>query len=121
MEIYDDNYDEYHSDEYACAEEYIDNGIVDIPEFIYGTKPLVVEDLLVDTLVERMLDYIDSNELEYNSEDEYFSENVPAEQLQELKDLLKNWLQKACRTIVPDYDIKIPFKPIYDEVCQDVV
>ena len=113
--LYDDVSDKYFSDIEVACNWYWESKPEDVPEFIYGTKPLEIDDSLIERLSERVLSYIDTDgdELSGEGDNGYFSECLKPAAIDELENLLKIWLQKHSNTVVPDYDHKESLREEY--------
>ena len=103
--LYDNDCERYFSDVEVACDWYWETPPAEVPEFLYGTKPLVIEDSLIERLSESVLSYIDTNgdELSGEGDDGYFSECLKSDAIEELENFLKNWLQRNFRIIELSY------------------
>ena len=113
MIYYDDERDKYHDAWDTAIDYYYEEAYGSetyIPEVLYETKPVEVEDWWINSLTQGMLDFVDNNCPELSSDGDWFSDSLEDKDKEEFKEFLKKWLTSKVNIVTPDYNKPTPFR-----------
>lgn len=105
--FYDDEHGDYYEQEEDAYLHWWDQDLKP-PEFLYGTKPVVLKEKLGEIWAQQIIEYIESDVPEANVEDSYFGEMLTPEERKQMQAEILAVAQKYIKTVEPDYEVKHP-------------